>query len=702
MHRWRRRLARLIPIAAAVTAALVAAAVPAAAETPWGHHGAAFDGVLCSLGSTEVPLGSWTVNGYLTAYSLRDVRGTAGHEGKAPTFGTTRPVAGGEAGFSGADVATAAYLIAHHTDSKPERAEVSGLVAQLAGSGELQASCLGQGGTSSSQASQLYSDAQRFAGPYTVQVHVGKVGIPGSTTAVTATVYSAAGNPTPGLTVDFEADGRGSSATTGRRGVAHLRMTVPSTPSTTVKATVDAPVGLTYIATSPPSVALGDTTAASGTATVLPVLHPHPTISVGHGRLLLNNGTLAPTATVAKTAGYSGTGEITVTGPVTPDGDGSCSSLPAGRLAGADPVWQAPFSFTGDSRIRPGETPQLQPGCYGVGATIETTNSTPPAKAASSVSADSAVLVSPMTLQQQATDPIAMPGALAMKVTARDAGRASARTSVLARGPVSGQAGHCDTALDYSHAPVAARSDPTPLATDGDTIAATVTTPTVGALGCYALQARTHIRLDGRSVTVTSPLNAPDTATSVLQPRVTVDNHQATGKQGAPMTGSVQVSGVFDYAGTVTVGLLPAETVPISGCADADFPPAATSARTTRLHTSGDGSYAFRTPVATHNDCYAVAVAFALDANSAIRASGPGPSQNTAFLAGVVERPRNSTVHPAAPGLPIRALVALALAALLVLVAALVVLVRVIRGKSDHRGGDGAGWLVPPPPVAAA
>lgn len=59
-----------------------------------------------------------------------------------------------------------------------------------------------------------------------------------------------------------------------------------------------------------------------------------------------------------------------------------------------------------------------------------------------------------------------------------------------------------------------------------------------------------------------------------------------------------------------------------------------TAARTA-VTTSGDGTYKFRTPIASRNRCYAVTADLSLAANPAVRGASPAPSASSTFLAGI-------------------------------------------------------------------
>ncbi len=688
----RRRAGRVAPaLGRAVTrvgacllsalAALFGLATPAAAA-PWGANGADYDGVLCRLGSTDVPLGAWTVNGTVKAYSTRDVSGQGALQQPAPLTGTPGTMVPGQAGYSAADIATVAYLLHAGEDATGARAaEISATVASVSG-GSLQAQCLGQAGTSTAGASAVLGAARRYAGPYRVEVDPPAGVIPGRAAQVGVTVRSAAGAGVPGLDVTVTAGSSTTTAVTDRDGIARADVTVPPAAAVAVTASAAVPTDVLYLTTTPPSVAAAPLTTVTGAATLRPVLHPKPTVQIDSDRLVLAQGTLRPVVRVGGTFGYSGTGEVTLFGPVQPAGSAPCSSIGDATLARARVAWQDTFTFRGDAAYRSVGTPQLTPGCYGVRGDVTTTDSVPPEKASSGV-----VGVTVASLSLGVSSPkAAAPGGLRATVTGTNPGRATVRASVAALGPLPVGRGACTG--DFSKAEVAGASDAAALPATGGQLRATVAVPDVKAVGCYALVTRSEVSLDGRTARLSAD-PAPTATTAVLRPTLSVTTAATSAEQGRPMTGTVQLSGTFGFAGTVTVRLVQGTTLPITGCRDATFPtpataPAEAAGDTSRVTTKGDGGYPFRSPATPRNACYSVVASFTLDQNAAVTARSGTAGAATAFLAGV--RPNagaGTVVQQPGEGGVLRAVVTYLVVGLLILGGCGALFARTFRRERD-------------------
>ncbi|WP_375474765.1 hypothetical protein [uncultured Jatrophihabitans sp.] len=743
-HR-RRTAARLLAAGAAGLAVCTAVlttglSAAAAAGAPWGDSGAQYaGGIVCALpGGVRVPMARWTVDGAPGApasvaaesvYALADITERNGVLDPAPVTGSPAPMAAGVDGLDASEIAAAAYLIAHGSSGSADVAETSAVLAAAAGGGAQQARCLGQQGTSARRAAARWASAQRYAGPYTVALGQPSATRPGSAPTVSATVTSAAGVPTPGLTVQFAAAGQTASARTDRAGVARVRFGVgapASTPTPTpVVASVSEPTGLTVYGSDPPSVAPAAPSTYQDTGSLVVVAHPHPTVSIAVDHpLLLANGVARPSASVTGTYGYSGAGTITLLGPARTVSSRPCSTLTAADFAAAAPVWTATFQFAGDGAHAPGATPPLAAGCYALEADVLTTNSDPPAKASAAFSPAATVTVSGMTLSTSTGPGVAAVGALSATVTATNAGQASVQSTLTEYGPLASHDGACD-ALDWSHAPVVGKSaaatltpaavpsgasstatpaagasgvsggasvlpSPTigtsPPAAAETALTADIHAPAASRVGCYALAAHSVITLDGHTLTTVSPIGGDGSTTSVLAPTLTVTNASYDGQQGAAMSGSVTISGAYRFAGAVSIALVSAP-VPFTGCRAAVFaadPQPEPGQQAKIVDTTGDGSFSFVTPIASQNRCYAVTAALTLSANPAVRVSAT-PSAGAVFLAGVALNRAAAPDVPSAHGSTLAAaLITLGIAALLVLGVALVVIagVAVSRGRS--------------------
>lgn len=662
---WRALPALLI----VAVAACVAAAPPAAADTPWGNTGASYSGgITCRLGATTVPLTTWDVTGTPT-YSTADVSETGGAYGPAPTSGPSAPIRSGDGGMDPAQFGALAYLIAHHgSGSAAEIAEVSADVAAAAGSGGLQSRCLGQQGTSRARASSLFSQAQRYAGPYKVQLSLPTRAQPNMPVTIAAQVTSAAGFPTPGIGVTFAVDGGQAVAGTANDGIARTNIVTPSRPSTPITATVSEPVSLTYFSTDPGAVTVAAPVSATGTATLAPVLHPTPHVTTQAPGLVLHSSSVTPKASITGTFGYAGNGSISLLGPLHPATGRSCSAFGSGDWATAPVAWHGNFGFVGDGTHDAGASPTLDAGCYAVTATITTTNTSPPATATSGYS--TTLVASDLALSESTGPGVAPAGQLTAVVTAADAAGAAVKTSITVHGPLAPADGTCSSTLDWSaaqitsvtdaqslgrattaptpsSAPIGAPANTAPSAAPGGTgLSATIRTPTVSSVGCYALSSRSTVSQNGQTIVVEPKVGGPGTTVLVAQPALTIADAHYDGQLDKPMTGTITVVGSYRFAGKLMIGLRSAPRTDV-GCREATFGQSvAQSGAVVTSVTTGDGAMRFTTPPARRNVCYAVTAVLSLTANPAVQASSPAPTTSSIFLAGVVLR------NPKAVGIP--------------------------------------------------
>ncbi|MEO9137791.1 MAG: Ig-like domain-containing protein [Jatrophihabitans sp.] len=683
------RLTRWSVLALTVLVLGLGALQDVANAEPWGTTGASYSGILCQFGASTVPLGAWTVNGIETAFSTQDIVQADGQYPPAPLDGNPSAMTPGQAGFTPEDIAAVAYLIQSTSAGSPAvLAEVSADIASVAGDGSRQQKCLGQGGTSAARAAARLADARKFAGPYTISVDVPANKIPGTTATVTARVVAASGTATPGLSVDFQVDGQTSTAVTDRTGVAGATINVPAAAASTVTAEVQAPTALIIYATDPSSVGLGPTTTSSGSAVLRPALHPKPVVSVSSDELVLDGGSLTPTATVTGTFGYSGNGTLALTGPVAPGAGKTCAALTAAQVTTGNPAWDSTFSFSGDGPHQAGDTPTLTPGCYVLQASVATSNSEPRETAASGARV---ITVSTLTLTEKVGDEIAPPGSISATMIGTKPGRTQVSTTINARGPVPPQGDGC-AGVDWTSARAAGQSEAVSLARAGSTLAGKITVPKVSKLGCYTLAARSVVSLDGLSAVVQTPLGQTGTTTIIAQPALTITALDTAGEIGKSMTGTVTVLGSFQFPGIISVGLRQSTSTPITGCRDATFPAAAqdiatAEAQRTTLTTRGDGNYTFRTPVASRNTCYAVTATVFLTDNKQVRGTAPDTSSSGIFLAAVVpQQAVATTLDQARPGSMTRAAITFLISGLLILTSCVVVFVRAFRAGGRWDG----------------
>ncbi len=671
----------------------------AVADTPWGTTGAQYrTGIVCALpDGRRVALASWDVDG-TTASSTDDVVAKGSSYGPAPRSGRATDATPGTRGLSGSDLAALAYLIGHGgAGTAAQVAETSALVAQSFGGGAAQRACLGRQGTSATGAAALATAARRYAGPYTVQASPAGAK-PGALAPVSAVVRSAAGVPTPGITVTFAAAGLSTNVVTGVDGRASARLTGPSSPSA-YTVTVAEPVGVRLIASRPAAVALAAPKQVVARAAFTPVLHPTPHLGVtGGGKaLVLAGGSLTPTVTVSDTDGYSGTGSVSVLGPVAAPSGSTCSSV---SYVGAPAAWSHSFTFAGDADPAVGATGPLKAGCYAFAGSLTVTDSSPVVTVKAAPDPASAVGVSPLQLTQSVGSGLARTGTLTATVTATQAAGATVTSTLTTYGPLpAGAGGRCDTGRTWTGAKVVARSGPVTLVQQGtDRLAAVVRTPSVSTVGCYALTTRSTVTQDGRSAVVTVAAGGQGTTVMVISPSLGVTNSAYDGRQGVPMTGTVDVAGTYGLAGRVTIGLVSAPA-PSTGCHSLLFPAASTTSSaapsgSTVVTTAGDGTYRFRSPVPKQNRCYGVTATLAMAQDAAVRVEAPAPGPTTTFLAGAVVRaPADIEVRTAAATRPTRSLAVFGATGAVVLAVALVLMIGAAV-SGEHRPDPLAGELL--------
>ncbi|MDQ2796853.1 MAG: hypothetical protein M3Y06_06790, partial [Actinomycetota bacterium] len=163
------------------------------------------------------------------------------------------------------------------------------------------------------------------------------------------------------------------------------------------------------------------------------------------------------------------------------------------------------------------------------------------------------------------------------------------------------------------------------------------------------------------------------------------------GEQGQAMTGTVTVLGAYSFAGVVRIGLRASTSAPVNGCRGATYDTTPERTAPTSVATAGDGTYAFRTPIAPRNRCYAITGTLTLTANPMVRADSP-TSDSSIFLAGAQSRPTtfNDSLRGTGNG-TLRTTIAFGIASgiLLVLSAWVMVQAYVSARAYDELGG---GW----------
>lgn len=584
-----RRASWLLLPAIAIATTTFGAPTASAAGTPWGSNGAAYSGgIVCRLPhGTTVPLSRWSVGGVST-FATADIGAKDGRYGNAPIDGASAPIAAGQAGLSASHIAAIAYLVGHHgSGSAAEIAETSADIAAASGGGRLQARCLGQRGTSARHAAALWTQAQHYAGPYTLTVPARPQTATGLQVSVSTKVVSADGYATPGIKVTFAAGTQAITGTTGGDGRARATLGA-SAATTSFTATISEPTTLTYFATAPAAVALARPSTYTGASGALSP--PRPVISVGaSAQLLLPSGTTRPTAQVTGTNGYSGAGSVTVAGPAQPAAATTCSSLTADDFASAPAVWTVPFTFVGDGAYRAAPTPHLAPGCYAVTGSVTTTNSRPTVSARSAFDTGAMITVSTIRLTESTGSGIAPPGPLSATVTATTPGQAGVVSSITEYGPLAPVDGQCRAVLAWGDAGAAevsasialsslpmsgsSRISPPASDADGQPLTARIVTAPVKRLGCYALRLHSVITQDGQTLVVDSAIGKAGSTTLVLRPTLTIADSTYDGYQGKPMTGIIAVAGAYNYPGILRIGLRASAASGDSGCQEVTFAP---------------------------------------------------------------------------------------------------------------------------------
>ena len=152
------------------------------------------------------------------------------------------------------------------------------------------------------------------------------------------------------------------------------------------------------------------------------------------------------------------------------------------------------------------------------------------------------------------------------------------------------------------------------------------------------------------------------------------------------MTGTVTVFGTYSYPGAIAVGLT-ATAPPPTGCRDARFTGAPAAVKPTSVMTTGDGTYAFRTPVAPRNLCYAVTATLSLKANPAVRADHrPRRTRRRSWPGCVLSAPSSGDIPNVDTDSMLRPALAFGVAYALVLGVALFVMLRAAFGaRHDAR-----------------
>jgi hypothetical protein len=645
----------------AATACLVAVAVvPAGAIAGlWGTgHWPYSNGIVCDTAGTSVPLVGWTLDGLTQpGYLTNGISETDGADsGRPPISGATSaadPIlaAGVNGAKSAAQVAALAYLVGT-SGASPDAAtiaEVSEVVAEQLGQ-PTGRSCLqsGQGSTSAAAAATLWAQAQQLAGPYRVSLTTtAKNVVLDQPVPLTATVTSAAGQPVPGLAVQFASTGvgTGSTAVTDAAGSASAFITVDSAASIGSSQ----PLELTAEAATPqllrvrsapgatPAVYLDPSTTAT-TSIALPVTPPAGlSVEVALSAPVAVPGTTV-TATVSSTGlnGHTAAATVSVAGPLPLDQNGYCRRLTAADWAAA--IGQQPQLVVARATVEFGQPGAANTttfiaggvGCYSASVTLMTTD------AASAQTAQlpygtpaGGVTVVPITVTVRAAPGGVATGAtMAPIVSITGAGSTTGVITGNLLGPVAPDTGACSTS--WTHVAAAGRVQRTVL--DGDASYPLHIVPTQ-SLGCYALELTIKISVAGLgSVTITPPPGSTGTVVLVVAPMLQISAASSWVDTGMPWTPSILLSGSLTQPGMITSQLLWLPAAPL-GCASGDWQRATPLGSGQSVPTVGDGNYPLASAAPDRVGCYSLQVTLTLTANNAARSLTSPGSLDSLFLA---------------------------------------------------------------------
>ncbi len=639
-----RRIVKALLAGVAVGLVTLTGAMTSAAAGTWGSGDWPYEiGTICNVDpSTTAPLAAWNTGPEAPAFLTSPITTANGLAPPLPSVGSqTRGTVAPEplAFASSAQIGATAYLIGQWGRSTDPRrvAEVAELVMAAAGDSTL-SGCLGQDGLSSTAAVSMWTDAQRFAGPY----HVAVVDDP-PTQSVVATVTTASGVPVPGLAVTFTAPDAAVSTTatiTDSSGQATSTVTTPSASgSTVVTATVSASIGLSDVSVpgAATAVAAAPPAAVSASATVVSDLVANPAITTATTTLVSALGTsVTAEASVTGMANHQGSATLTVDGPLPLDAVGSCSSITADTwtralaadTAGTLVVARVTQAFTGDPPVITVAFAPEAAGCYTTSATATTTDATPnlsataaPGSALGSLTALAAVL------GIRSTGGVIGPGPVHLVVDLAGTAGASTVLTGSVLGPASPAAGSCAD-LSWKQVPSAATVPPASTSTDG---AFTLTSGTLATYGCYAITVTAaiaagsgsahvlHVVSNVTELLLTPTVEAWDDTTWVL----TNDSAHATVHVYGSLTQPAHLQSELRW--------LPPQRL---GCATADYSAAAVIAHGASIPTTGDGTYHLVAPRATKAGCYTFVPVLTLTANTGVQVAGTTGFAASIFSAG--------------------------------------------------------------------
>ena len=614
------------------------------------------NGVICSVGSTTVPLVSWRLNSTpQPAFLLGAISQTAGVDTGQPPSSTAeldRPLTpSGYGNLTATQLAATAYLVSTcGADPNAARvAEVSATIADEAGAPADQR-CLsgGPGAPSRTEADQMWTQAQQLAGPYQVALTSSATSLVlGQPTALRAVVTSALGYPVPDLIVVFSstADGTTTDSNTDPSGTATASVTVGQLGSLVtapvLTATVNAPTGL-QVSTAPgatPAVYARSATPTQGLVT-LPLAPPRtPAVSVTTSTRLAGVGAIVRTSVrVSGLNGHAATITVSVAGPLPATAAGSCAQLTVADWSaaiGTDPTHalvkaSVSGSLVGD-QLTAGPTITLtDPGCYAADAILITTDTRPPLTVSAPYGVAGADLdIVAVAIQARAgTGGIALITSPQLSVTVSGPSVSGGTVSGTIRGPAPAINGACTT-VAWTSTPVAATLQPAAVTGSG-----TYPLRLAGSLtqvGCYALELSAQLLIgDLGSVNVAVAAGTASSTALLLAPQVQVQARSTWTSTGSAVNAAATVLGAFTQPGTLQSELLWQPVQPL-GCQLADWAHATVLNSAVPGPTSGDGTYPVASLTAAKAGCYSLQVRLVLTANSAVTAAAPLAAPGSVF-----------------------------------------------------------------------
>lgn len=636
----------VLAAAAGLTAALVALPTAALADTgTWGPNATPYrNGVVCDGTAVDTALVSWDAQDGAAGYALSPIESGGGTTDEPATSGVAIPVQASQAGLDTTTIAQLAYLISAHGDdaSAGVVGDVAAGVLQLAGTitGTVD-DCVSSGidGTSAAEAENLVGEAQRLAGPYSVELTGPATATPANDPIpLVAQVTSATGAPVPNLTVSFSPSDAGTrlssdTVTTDADGVARVeaRTSTPGAGGVTtppaVTAVVQAPVGLLETSTggTVPVIEPAPPHRFTARLTLNVDTRPDPHLALTTGAaLLLTGGQLGQTLTVTGMNGHLGSATVTLYGPLdlTRAGCGVHTAADWAAARAAQTVAEAPqVSVTGDGSYPVEDATELSPGCYRAVATLQTTDASPNVGARTT---GDVVTVAPVAVAaapgHSGLAPVGSLHTVLRATSTLPTSWQDVRGEVV--GPRTAVAGQCPSTGWESAATVAPITS-ADSSGDSATPAVTVASGDVGTAGCYAFRLTATLRLPGLgSTTVTLAPSENDTPVHVIAPTVSVTGLSTSGvASGGRLAATVDVSSSDGQPGSLRLELL---RLPYTyrGCFGADWRRASVvrTPTTPVLPTQGDNTYQVSTAAVPGSACWTVVPVFTASANPAVRA----------------------------------------------------------------------------------